>query len=50
MDETNWSGDFYSLVFSSGFDSRLNTRKVFLVKVHHVVALPHSDNFILSCN
>ena len=49
MDETNWSGDFYSL-FSLGFDSRLNTRKGFFVKVHHAVTLPHSDHFILSCN
>ena len=27
MDETNWSSDFYSDVFSLGFDSLLNTKK-----------------------
>ena len=25
MDETNWSSDFYSDIFSSGFDSLFNT-------------------------
>ena len=29
MDETNWSSDFYSDIFSLGFDSLLNTKNVF---------------------
>ena len=33
MDETNWSSDFYSYIFSLGFDSLLNTKKCIFSKV-----------------
>ena len=33
MDETNWSSDFYSYIFSLGFDSLLNTKKCIFLKV-----------------
>ena len=44
MDETNWSSDFYSYIFSLGFDSLLNTKKMYFFKGRHAVGLPHSDN------
>ena len=33
MDETNWSSDFYSYIFSLGFDSLLNTKECIFLKV-----------------
>ena len=43
MDETNWSNDFYSDIFSLGFDSLLN--KSIMRLGFHI-----TDNFIQSCN
>ena len=47
MDETNWSSDFYSYIFSLGFDSLLNTKKRIFSKGHHAVGLPHSTFMFL---